>query len=89
MSDVVLILLDLYRIETTADLIGAALRRAPTGTAPITKIHGFFLICSASPTSGIRIAAPIILEQHKRQERLGEVRKIIRRASPIVPEIAS
>ncbi len=42
------------------------------------KFHGFFFIRCASPTSRVRIAAPIVLVQHKEHERIGEVRTSIR-----------
>ncbi len=47
----------------------------------------FFIRC-ASPTGVVQIAAPIVLEQHKGNKRIGEARTSIRCASPIVLEIA-
>ncbi len=41
-----------------------------------------------SPIGGIRMAAPIVLAQHKENERIGEARVTICSASPIVIEIA-
>jgi hypothetical protein len=55
--------------------------------APIRSFHGFFFRCP-SLTGGVRIAAPIVLAQYKGNERIGEARTSIRRASPIVTEIA-
>ncbi len=49
----------------------------------------FFYVRCASPISGVRIAAPIVLAQHKENERIGEARITIRSASPIVIELAS
>ncbi len=37
---------------------------------------------------GVQIAAPIVLAQHKDKGRIGEARKTIRSASPVVIEIA-
>jgi hypothetical protein len=46
-----------------------------------------YLRC-ASPIGGARIAGPIILAQHKENERIGEARITILSSSPIVIEIA-
>ncbi len=43
--------------------------------------------CCASPSGGVRIAAPIVLAQYKGNERIGEAWTHFRRASPIVIEI--
>jgi hypothetical protein len=47
-----------------------------------------FHIRCALPISGVRIAAPVVLGQHKEDKRIGEVRTSIRCASPIVIELA-
>jgi hypothetical protein len=36
------------------------------------------------PISGVRIAAPIVLAQHKRSERIGKAQKLMCDALPIV-----
>jgi hypothetical protein len=46
--------------------------------APITKIHGIFF-CLASPVRGVKIAALLVLAQHKEHERIGEARKFLPR----------
>jgi hypothetical protein len=51
-------------------------------------ISRIFIIRCASPISGARIAAPIVLAQYKEHERIGEARTSTRRASPIVIELA-
>ncbi len=56
--------------------------------APIKSFRGFFYVRRASPVSGVRIVAPIVLALHKENERIGEAWTSIRRASPIVREIA-
>ncbi len=91
-------------IAATANFIGAALHSALIGeagtrsphlqakqgkfVAPIRSFRGFFYVRCASPISGVRIAAPIVLAQHKDNERIGEAWKTIRSSSPIVIEIA-
>jgi hypothetical protein len=90
-------------MENTANIIGAALRSALIGeavrvrrafrrsgsfAAPIRGFSRIFHICRASPISGVRIAAPIVLAQHKGSERIGEARTPVRCASPIVIELA-
>ncbi len=52
------------------------------------KIFADFYIRRASPTSGVRIEALIVLAQHKRNERIGKVQTPVRRASSIVIELA-
>jgi hypothetical protein len=52
------------------------------------KFSQIFFICCALPTGGVRIAAPIVLAQHKEHERIGEALTSIRWASPIVIELA-
>jgi hypothetical protein len=47
-----------------------------------------FHIRRASPINGVRIVALIVLAQHKSNERIGEARTPVRRASPIVIELA-
>jgi hypothetical protein len=47
-------------------------------------LSGFLIICCASPFSGARIAAPIVLVQHKEHQRIGQAQTSMRRASPIV-----
>ncbi len=66
---------------------------APTGEAwrirsANSKFSGIFYVRCASPNSGVRIAAPIVLAQHKENERIGEAWITIRSASPIVIELA-
>ncbi len=56
--------------------------------APIRSFRGFFYVCCASPITGVQIAEQIVLAQHKENERIGEARKTIRSALPIVTEIA-
>ncbi len=79
-------------MESAAELICARptlIGEAGAFAAPKLKIRGFFLlICRASPLSGVRIAAPIVLAQYKEYERIGEARTPVRRASPIVKERA-
>jgi hypothetical protein len=48
----------------------------------------FFIHC-ALPISELKIAAPIVLAQHKGHKRIGEGWKAIRRALPTVSEIAN
>jgi hypothetical protein len=48
----------------------------------------FFYVRCASPIGGVRIVAPIVLAQHKENQRIGEAQLAIRSASPIVIEIA-
>ncbi len=77
---------------------GANRRSGETLAAPIgeagriisanTKFSRIFYVRCASPISGVRIAAPIVLAQYKDNERIGEARKTIHSASPIVIEIA-
>jgi hypothetical protein len=56
--------------------------------APIPSFRKIFVICCASPIGGVRIAGPIVLAQHKGNERIGEAQTTIHSASPIVIEIA-
>ncbi len=56
--------------------------------ASILRFSRIFHICCASPISGVRIVALIVLEQHKRNERIGKVRTPVCCASPIVIELA-
>jgi hypothetical protein len=51
--------------------------------APIPKIHVFY-ISSALPLSGVKIAAPLVLVQHKGHERIGKAWETIWLALPIV-----
>jgi hypothetical protein len=39
--------------------------------ALIRSFRGFFFICCALPTGGVRFAAPIVLAQHKGNRRIG------------------
>ena len=64
-------------------LIGEAVR-----TRRAFRFSRIFHIRRALPISGVRIVAPIILAQHKRNERIGEARTPVRRASPIVIQLA-
>ncbi len=52
------------------------------------KIFVIFQNRRASPISGVRIVAPIVLAQHKERERIGKAQTPVRRASPIVIELA-
>ncbi len=52
------------------------------------KFSQIFFIRCALPISGERIAAPVVLAQHKEHERIDEAQKTICSASPIVIEIA-
>ncbi len=81
--------------EWLTALIGEAGKRSPhlqakwgEFVAPIRSFRGFFYVRCASPIGGIPIAAPIVLAQHKENERIGEARETICSASPIVIEIA-
>jgi hypothetical protein len=53
-----------------------------------TNFLQIFYVRCASPIGGIRIAGPIVLVQHKENERIGKARETIPSASPIVIEIA-
>jgi hypothetical protein len=55
--------------------------------APILGFSQIFHIHRTSPISRVRIAAPVVLAQHKRNERIGKVRTPICSASPIVIEL--
>jgi hypothetical protein len=55
--------------------------------APLKRFSWIFNIRHASPITGVRIAAPIVLPQHKENEKIGEARTLVRRASPIVIEL--
>jgi hypothetical protein len=75
------------------NIIGATLHPVFIGEAgrfrsASNKVSRIFHICRASPISGVRIAAPIVLAQHKKHERIGEARTSMRRASPIVIKLA-
>ncbi len=54
----------------------------------IKKIFADFSYSPRSPISGVRIAVPIVLAQHKEHKKIGEARTPVRRASPIVIELA-
>ncbi len=76
-------------------LIGEAGNRSPhlqakrgEFVAPIIRFSRIFHICRPSPISGVRIAAPIVLAQHKEHERIGEAQTPVRCASPIVIELS-
>ncbi len=56
--------------------------------APILRFQRIFHIRGASPISRVRIVVLIVLAQHKRNERIGEARTPVSRASPIVIELA-
>ncbi len=47
-----------------------------------------FFICCASPISGVRHAAPIVLLQHEGHERIGKAWKCVHHALPVVMELA-
>jgi hypothetical protein len=53
----------------------------------IIRFLQIFHIRQASPISEVRIAAPILLVQHKGNKRIGKARTPVRRASPIVIEL--
>jgi hypothetical protein len=48
------------------------------------KFSRIFYVRCASPICGVRIVAPIVLAQHKENERIGEALQIANRASPIL-----
>jgi hypothetical protein len=54
----------------------------------ILRFSRIFHIRRASPISGERIVAPIVLAQHKRNERIGKAQTPVCGASPIVIELA-
>ncbi len=56
--------------------------------APILRFSRIFHICCASPISGVRMVALIVLAQHKRNERIGKAWTSVCRASSIVIELA-
>ena len=72
----------------SGETLTAPIGKAGEFVAPIRSFGGFFYVRCASPISGVRIAAPIVLALHKDNERIGEARRTIRSASPIVIEIA-
>jgi hypothetical protein len=47
-----------------------------------------FFICNTLPIGGVQIAGSIVLGQYKGHKRIGEARTTIRRALPIVMELA-
>jgi hypothetical protein len=49
-----------------------------------TKISGINFFSPLFPLSGVRIAVPIVLAQHKEYDRIGEARIPLRCALPIV-----
>jgi hypothetical protein len=55
---------------------------------PIRKFSRIYHNCHASPISGVRIAAPIVLAQHQGNERIGKARTPVCRTLPIVIELA-
>jgi hypothetical protein len=55
---------------------------------PVIIFLRIFHIHRASPISGVRIAAPIVLTHQKGYERIGEAQTPIRHASHIVEELA-
>ncbi len=67
-------------------LIGVA-GRIGVFAAPLRIFHVFF-VCRASPISGTRIIVPAVLAHNEGQERIGEVRKCLRRASLFATELA-
>jgi hypothetical protein len=74
-------------------LIGEAVRtrrafRRSGALSPILRFSRIFHIHRASPISGIRIVAPIVLAQYKSNERIGEARTPVCRTSPIVIQLA-
>jgi hypothetical protein len=56
--------------------------------APIRRFLGFFFIRCAAPIGGVWITGPMVLAQHKGNERIGEAQTAIHSALPIVIEIA-
>jgi hypothetical protein len=55
----------------------------------VRSFRRFFYIRCALPTGGVQIAVPIVLAQHKGNEKIGEVGTPVCCASPIVIEIAT
>jgi hypothetical protein len=53
-------------------------------TLPLTDIY---FLCRASPVSRIKIAAPIVLVQHKGHKRIGKAWKQFHRTLPFGPQI--
>jgi hypothetical protein len=52
------------------------------------KFSRIFYVRCASPLGGVQIVTPIVLAQHKKNERIGKARLTVRSTSPIVIEIA-
>ncbi len=81
-------------IDGTANINGTVLRPALIGeagalsAAALSFFRGFLYIRCASPISGARIAAPIVLALHKEHERIGKEWTSMRSGSPIVIELA-
>jgi hypothetical protein len=73
------------RRETLAAPIGEA-GQIRSANMKFSRI--FLYVHCTLPIGGIRIAGPIVLAQHKENERIGKARLTIRSASPIVIEIA-
>jgi hypothetical protein len=69
-------------------LVAALIGKAGRIHSANTKNSQIFFFRRALPISRVRIAAPIVLVQNKRHGRIGEARKVILCASPIVLEIA-
>ncbi len=80
--------------DVTANIIGAAWHPALIGKArricsdSKKFLQNFFFLRCALPIGRVRIAEPIVLAQHKRNERIGEARMTTLSTSPIVLEIA-
>jgi hypothetical protein len=103
MNDVAPIVLALYS-SPTVDIIGTVWHPALIGKSrnarcayrqsgvnsqgQLEVFAVFFFIPCASFISRVWIAGPIVLVQHKGNERIGEAPTSIRRASPIVIEIS-
>jgi hypothetical protein len=67
---------------------GSSRLRYSSRLRPVIRFLWIFHIHCISPISGVRIAAPMILAQHKGNERMGKARTPVRCTSPIVVELA-
>jgi hypothetical protein len=71
-------------LKGEAGRLRCANRRSAANSPCQQEVFADFFIRCALPISGERIAAPIVLAQHKEHKRIGKVRTSMRRASPIV-----
>jgi hypothetical protein len=83
-----LVLRQSLRLKAKRGAFAAPIGEAQRIRSAKNKIFADFNIRRASTISGVRIAAPIVLAQHKEHERIGEARTPVRHASPIVIELA-